>query len=89
MKAAVSTMGQPFSINSVEYRGVINELKQSQRILIGGFDLTLTASICVAKADIPTPVIGSKVTANGKVRRIVAVDEDQITYTLHLDEVNR
>lgn len=89
MASAVDTMGQTFTINDVEHRGVLNELKQSQRIMIGGFDVLLSASIQVAKNGFTAPAIGSKVFAGGKNRRIVAIDEDPISYTLHLEEVNR
>jgi hypothetical protein len=82
-------MGQAFTINDVEHRGVLNELKQSQRIMIGGFDVLLSASIQVAKNGFTAPAIGSKVFAGGKNRRVVAIDEDPISYTLHLEEVNR
>lgn len=89
MATAVDVMGQPFSINGIEHRGVLNELKQSQRIMIGGFDVLLSASIQVAKNGFTAPAIGSKVFAGGKDRRVVAIDEDPISYTLHLEEVNR
>lgn len=89
MATAVDVMGQPFSINGIEHRGVLNELKQSQRIMIGGFDVLLSASIQVAKNGFTAPAIGSRVFAGGKDRRVVAIDEDPISYTLHLEEVNR
>ena len=89
MASAVDTMGQAFTINDVEHRGVLNELKQSQRIMIGGFDVLLSASIQVTKNGFTAPAIGSKVFVGGKNRRVVAIDEDPISYTLHLEEVNR
>lgn len=89
MAASISTMGQSFSIDGVQHQGVLNELKQSQKIMVGGFDVILSASVQVAKNGFTAPAIGTKVFAGGKNRRIVAIDEDPISYTLHLEEVNR
>ncbi len=89
LAAAVNVMGQSFTVDGVQHFGVLNELKQSQRIMVGGFDVILSASIQVAKNGFPAPVIGAKVVAGGKNRRIVAIDEDPISFTLHLEEVNR
>ncbi len=89
MATAVGVMGQSFTLDGVQHFGVLNELKQSQRIMVGGFDVLLSASIQVAKNGFPAPAIGGKVVVGGKNRRIVAIDEDPISYTLHLEEVNR
>lgn len=82
-------MGQQFSYNGQDYTGVINILADKQTIQVGGYDVSLTAQVTVAKDSFPQPVMGARITIGGKVRRIVAVDEDQISWTLHLDEVNR
>ena len=82
-------MGQQFSYNGQSYTGIVNILADKQTIQVGGYDVSLTAQVVVSKDLFPQPVMGSRITINGKVRRVVAVDEDQISWTLHLDEVNR
>lgn len=82
-------MGQQFSYNGQSYTGIVNILADKQTIQIGGYDVSLTAQVVVSKDLFPQPMMGSRITIGGKVRRVVAVDEDQISWTLHLDEVNR
>ena len=90
MSGAVSVMGQSFSIAGVSYCGVINEFAVKQEIDMGGFFVKLTAAVQVAKTAMATaPTIGSVVTIGTKTRRIAAVDEDSISFTLHLQDTNQ
>lgn len=86
---SVSIMGRPFFINGVEYSGVIDELKATEKISIGGFETTLDASIVVNRLNFTPPAIGTKITVNNIQRRVIAVNEDAISYTLHLENINR
>ena len=86
---SVGIMGCPFFIDGVEYSGVIDELKETEKIAIGGFETTLSASIVVNKSNFVPPAVGTKVTVNDRLRRVIAVNEDAISYTLHLENINR
>jgi len=86
---SVSVMGRPFFINGVEHSGVIDELKETEKITIGGFETTLAASIVVNKLNFTPPAVGTKLTVNNIQRRVIAVNEDAISYTIHLENINR
>lgn len=83
-------MGQSFLYGLLAYKGVINELSSKQSISVGGFELNVSAMITVQKSAFKeTPTMGAKLTVNGKLRRLVAIDEDSISYTFHLEDVNQ
>ena len=60
-----------------------------EKIAIGGFETTLSASIVVNKSNFVPPAVGTKITVNDRLRRVIAVNEDAISYTLHLENINR
>lgn len=89
LKASASVMGQTFSIGAARYTGVISELSAKDTLAIGGFDASVVAQIVVAKVGFTAPAIGEKVQYNSVTRRVVAIDEDPICYTLHLEAVTK
>jgi len=90
MSGAVSVMGQPFSVGGTSYCGIINEFAVKQEVDMGGYFVKLTAAITVAKTAMQAaPSIGAVVTIGTKTRRVAAVDEDSISFTLHLQDTNQ
>jgi len=89
LKASASVMGQTFLIGAARYTGVISELSAKDTLSLGGFDASVVAQIVVPKSGFTVPVIGAKITYASVSRRVVAIDEDPICYTLHLEAVTK
>lgn len=86
---SVDYMGENFEFQSQTYKGVINEGQASQDGEMGGFRDSYAMTIYVRKTGFPVPTIGQKLTARGKVLRIVQVQSDAISYSLVLEDPNK
>jgi len=86
---AVDFMGEEFVLNGTTYKGVINEAQGTEQAEFGGFRDAYALTIYVRKNGFPTPAIGQKLTARGKVLRIIQVQSDAISFSLVLDDPNK
>lgn len=86
---AVDYMGESFTFRSATHSGVINELTSTQDAENGGFRPQYAMSIYVKKTGFPMPVIGEKLTARGRLLRIVSIAADTISYRMILEDVTR
>lgn len=86
---SVDYMGEEFQFQSQTYKGVINEGQSSQDAEFGGFREAYVMTIYVRKIGFPVPQVGQKLTARGKVLRIVQVQTDAISYSLLLEDPNK
>lgn len=86
---AVDFMGEEFEFDGDTFKGVINEAQGTQQAEFGGFRDAYALTIYVRKIGFPIPAIGQKLTARGKVLRIVQVQSDAISYSLVLEDPNK
>lgn len=82
-------MGQPFLYKGGTYKGIINELSDNQKLMIGGTRSTFSASIYVRKNMFPVPLIGDRITVSGVERYIASIASDPISWTLTLEDVTQ
>lgn len=86
---AVGVMGETFSYLGNDYSGVINEGEAKDDPEVGGNRFGYAMSIYTMKAGFPLPVLGNKLTARGRLLRIIGIAADAISYRLTLEDPNR
>jgi len=88
-KRAIAFMGQQFQYKGGTYYGIINELSDDAKLMIGGVRNTFNASVYVRKNLFPIPVIGDRIIVSGVERYIASIQSDPISWTLTLEDISQ
>ena len=86
---AVDFMGEEFEFDGDTFKGVINDAQFTQSGERGGFRDSYALTIYVRKIGFPIPAPGQKLTARGKILRIIQVQSDLVSYSLILEDPNK
>lgn len=89
LRISTDYVGELFTYQGVEYRGIISEVKNSRDIDAGGYRHTARLSIYVNKNTFPEPIMGKIVFARGKEYFMAGYSADAISYLLELEDPNR
>ena len=89
LKRATAFVGEPFTHKSIEYKGVIAEVKNTRDIESGGYRTGALLNIYVNKLEFPTPKMGETVFARGQKFLIKGYSADAISYILHVEDPNK